>query len=46
MPAIWDSHFGFLAVSTGPAVAIGEWGGMLPLDTDYFTTLTSYMIAK
>ncbi|ELR21743.1 cellulase (glycosyl hydrolase family 5) subfamily protein [Acanthamoeba castellanii str. Neff] len=27
MPAIWDTHFGFIPSTTGSAVVIGEWGG-------------------
>jgi len=29
MPAIWQTHFGFVPNQTGNAIVIGEWGGLL-----------------
>ena len=27
MPAIWDTHFGYVKGLTGRAIVVGEWGG-------------------
>jgi len=29
LPPIWDAHFGFVANTTGSAIVVGEWGGLL-----------------
>jgi len=29
LPPIWQTHFGFVANTTGNAVVVGEWGGLL-----------------
>jgi len=34
MPAIWHTHFGFVANATGNAIVVGEWGGLLGGDSE------------
>lgn len=29
MPAIWDAHFGYIKKLAGPAIVVGEWGGLM-----------------
>jgi len=45
MPAIWDTHFGFLPQQTGNAYVIGEWGGLLSgADGTWIKAFVNYLV--
>jgi len=46
LAAIWDRNFGFVRSAGGPPLVIGEWGGLLPFDVDYYEALVEYLIAR
>ena len=47
MPAIWDTHFGFIRSQNGPAVVVGEWGGHTAgLDGIWLNAWVDYLIQK
>jgi endoglucanase len=47
MPAIWDTHFGFVEGVTGRAVVVGEWGGRYTgADKTWQDAFASYLISR
>jgi len=47
MPAIWDTHYGFVPATTGNAMVIGEWGGAVSGQNGvWMNAFVDYLIAK
>uniref|UniRef100_A0A6B2L8B1 Glycoside hydrolase family 5 domain-containing protein n=1 Tax=Arcella intermedia TaxID=1963864 RepID=A0A6B2L8B1_9EUKA len=47
MPAIWDTHYGFVPKETGNAIVIGEWGGPVEGQNGvWMNAFVDYLISK
>jgi len=47
MPAIWDTHYGFVPGLTGNAISIGEWGGAVSGKNGiWMNAFVDYLISK
>jgi len=47
MPAIWDTHYGFVPSLTGNAMVIGEWGGAVSGQNGlWMNAFVDYLLAK
>jgi len=47
MPDIWNDHWGFIPATTGKAVVIGEWGGLMTGATQvWLNAFVSYLKAN
>eukprot|EP00486_Rosalina_sp_Unknown_P005941 CAMPEP_0201564330 /NCGR_PEP_ID=MMETSP0190_2-20130828/2547_1 /ASSEMBLY_ACC=CAM_ASM_000263 /TAXON_ID=37353 /ORGANISM="Rosalina sp." /LENGTH=389 /DNA_ID=CAMNT_0047980365 /DNA_START=40 /DNA_END=1209 /DNA_ORIENTATION=+ len=47
MPAIWDTHWGYIRAMNGAATTVGEWGGSLSgADETWMNAFASYLVSN